>query len=624
MDHFICLIHLSLFREGNNFVTGEIAAVTIILLSVLLLLLCDIISADLVAVIIILTLVLSRILTIEEAFAGFGNPVIITVGALFIICGGLYRTALSSLIGKYLTSLGAGSETRTIATIMAAGAVVSSVMTNVAATAILMPGVIILGQKTGIAPSRLLIPLSYGTILGGTITLVGTQPNLIVSSMLMTTAGREFNFFDFTPIGLTLTVLGIAFMVTVGRHFLPIKPADEKLRRSVSLQELPSIYRLEERLFELKVPEGSILVGKSLQESQVGTQFGINVIGIMKKDKMHRSPRRDDVIQSGDRLLIQGREGDVQNMAFTFELEIHRRGSLRDDEILSREVGVAEIVLPPRSQNAGKQLRDVLLRERYGLTVLAIWRMGKPIRAHLAEEVLQVGDALLVWGPWENIRLLKKFEEFLLVTGPADDGETPRRDKMLIAAALLSGMIFSVVSGILTLPVAALAAAVLMILTRCLTLAEAYKAVEWRVIMIIAGFIPFGDALVKTGLVDVLVKNILFHIGQLGPSFIIGTIFLLSSVLSLFTTNIAAAVLMSPVAINTATACSIKPEILLICVAIGASNGFVSPLAQQANLLVMGPGNYVFKDYIKAGAILSIIVFAAVMVFMPLFWKLYG
>lgn len=599
----------------------ESVIIITILLAALVLLLTDRLSSDLVAVLIILSLIFSRILTIEEAFAGFSSPVIITVGALFIVCGGLQRTGVSALMGNYLASLSGQSEVRTVAAVMAAGALLSSVMTNVAATAILLPGVMTLCLKTKLVPSKILMPLSYATILGGTLTVVGTQPNIIVSSLLRTVPGRELNFFDFTPIGIVLVISGITYMALFGRHLLPLRTVDEKMRDVPEPETLPLIYRLEERLYELKVPDSSRMVGQTLVASGLGSDFGINVIGIMRKDRMQFAPRSRDVIGAGDRLLVQGREADVNRAVEAFGLDIHRKGELRNEEMLSREVGVAEIILPPRSHYLGKPLKDVLIRERFGVTVLAIWRKGRPIRAHLGDETLQFGDALLIRGSWQNLDVLKRADEFIVVSGTGHTDDRGEGGKMLAAAVMLAGMVVTVATGLLALPLAALSAAVLMVLTRCLSLADAYKAIEWRIIILIAGFMPLGTAIVKSGLVDLFVNSILLRVADYGQPPVIGALFLLSSAIALVSTNITAAVLMGPVAMAASESLAMNPEMLLIAVAIGASNGFMTPVAQQANLLVMGPGNYVFKDYVKAGTVLSLLMFAAVMLLMPLFFR---
>lgn len=608
--------------KGQAVLTVEFLVITVILVAAFVVLLTERLSPDMVAVLVILSLVFSRVLTPEEAFAGFGNPVIITVGALFVLCGALHHAGVSGLIGHYLSALSGRSEMQTVAAVMTAGALLSSVMTNVAATAILLPGVMALCRKTGLAPSRLLIPLSYSTILGGTLTVVGTQPNIIVSSLLRTVSGRELNFFAFTPVGITLVIIGIAYMAFLGRHLLPVRAVDEKISSSAEPGALPSIYRLEERLFELRVPAGSRMAGNTLIQSGLGSRFGINVIGIMRKDTIRFSPKRGDVIRADDRLLVQGRENDVSRAVSAFDLEVRRKGMLRREEILSREVGVAEIVLPPRSHYVGKRLQDVLMRERFGVTVLAIWRKGKPIRAHLGEEPLQFGDALLVRGPWEQINLLRKTDEFIVISGSEGESDHSEDGKMVRAAAILTGMIVSVVTGLLALPLAALAAAVLMVLTRCLNLADAYKAIEWRIILVIAGFIPLGTAIVKTGLVDFFVSTILLQAAHYGQPLVIGVLLLFSSAIALISTNITAAILMGPVAVAAAASFGMKPEILLISVAIGSSTGFMTPLAQQANLLVMGPGNYVFRDYLHAGSLLSLLVLIVVMACMPLFFGL--
>jgi len=575
-----------------------------------------------VAILIILILIFSQILTIEEAFAGFSHPIVIAVGALFIISGGLYQTGVATILGRYISRLGGKSEAGIIASIMIVGALLSSVMNNVAATAIMLPGVMVIALKSNRSPSRLLIPLAYATILGGMLTLVGTHPNIIVSQMLDDAVGRPLHFFDFTLIGLTLVVLGILYMIFIGRHSLPDKPVDEKMRQSTTPETLPAIYRLEERLYELRVPKESKLVGKTLAESELGTNYGVNVLGIMRARIRRLAPKRDDKIKAEDRLVVQGREADIKTLISDYGIQIRRKGKVQQEDILSSEIGIAEITLPPRSEYIGKKLADIMLREKYGLTVIAIWRNGRPIRAHLSEATLEFGDALLVRGPWEKIQLLKRTDEFIVLSGVNEDEEPKHRERMWVSVTIMGVMLLMVITRVLPLPLAALTAASLMILTKCLTLAEAYRSIEWRMIILIAGFIPLGNAMMQTGTIDLFVSSVLEPIGAWHPYFILAAMFLFSSAIALITSNISAAILMSPVAMSTATALGISPGILLLAVAIGASNGFMTPVAQQANLLIMGPGNYEFKDYIKVGFGLSVVVFLGVMVFLPLYWPM--
>ncbi len=602
--------------------TLDIAIILGTLFVAFILFLTEKLRVDMVAILIILILIFSQILTIEEAFAGFSHPIVIAVGALFIISGGLYQTGVATILGQYIARLGGKSEAGMIASIMIVGALLSSVINNVAATAIMLPGVMVIALKSNRSPSRLLIPLAYATILGGMLTLVGTHPNIIVSQMLEDAVGRSLHFFDFTLIGLTLVVLGILYMIFIGRHSLPDKPLDEKMRQSTTPETLPSIYRLEERLYELRVSKGSKLVGKTLAESELGTNYGVNVLGIMRARIRRLAPKRDDQIKADDRLVIQGREDDIKKLIADYGIQIRRKGKVQQEDILSSEIGIAEITLPPRSDYIGKTLADVMLREKYGLTVIAIWRNGQPIRAHLGEVTLEFGDALLVRGPWEKIQLLKRTDEFIVLSGVNEDEEPKHRERVWLSLTIMGVMLITVITRVLPLPLAALTAASLMILTKCLTLADAYRSIEWRMIILIAGFIPLGNAMMQTGTIDLFVTTVLEPIGAWHPYFILAAMFLFSSVIALITSNISAAILMSPVAMTTATTLGISPGILLLAVAIGASNGFMTPVAQQANLLVMGPGNYEFKDYIKVGFGLSVVVFIGVILFLPLYWPM--
>ncbi|MFW6137220.1 MAG: SLC13 family permease, partial [Candidatus Aminicenantaceae bacterium] len=401
-------------------------------------------------------------------------------------------------------------------------------------------------------------------------------------------------------------------------RFLPVRPMDTKTRGATPPEKLPSIYRLDERLFELKVLEGKSLAGKSLRKSDLGQRFGINVIGIASFGESRFSPSGKDLIHTGDRLLVQGREEDIEAASRDFGLEVVRREYLKPEELLSEDIGVAELVLPPRSSYVGKTLGDIRMRERLGLTVLGIWRGGRPIRAHLGEERLQFGDALLVRGAWDRIRWLASSEEFIPVSETAVPEQRRPRIKMLTAGGILTAMIAAAASGVLPVSLAALAAAGLMILTRCLDPADAYRAIEWRLVIMIGGFLSLGAAMAKTGLVEVFVAGALIPMANGRELFVLGAVFLLSTLLALAASHITSAVLMIPVALQAAFSLNLDPGTLLIAVILGSSSGFLTPIAQQSNLLVMGAGNYTPADYVKAGLGLSLFVFAAVLVFLPL------
>lgn len=591
---------------------------TAVLAAAIIFLFASKVSADLVAVLIVLALLFSGILNVEETFASFGSPLIVAVAALFVVGGGLERTGLSGLIGRLLARIGGNGEGRAVAVVMAAAALLSSVVTNAAAAAILLPSVMALCRRSGHAPSRLLIPLAYGTILGGTLTIVGSQPNIIAGAALKAASGKDLGFFALTPVGAIATVLGIAVMVAVGRRLLPVRSLDEKIRCAVSPEELPSIYRLEERLFEIFVRPNSPIGGKTLGESDLGRRFGINVVAIIRSGERLFSPTSRDVILSGDRLVVQGREGDLDAASEALGLEVLPRECLEPEDLLSRDMGIAEIVLPPRSPYVGKKLKDIMMRERYGLTALAIWRGGKPIRARLGEEAFHFGDALLVRGPWSRIMSLEASEEFILLSGTGAAVRRAPAAKMILAGGILAAMIATVVLGALSLSQAALAAAALMIVGGCLAPADAYRAVEWRMIVMIGGFLSLGTAMAKTGLIEAFIGGALAPLAASGSIFVLAALFLLATGAALVTSNITSAVLVSPVAVQAASSFGLDPATLLIAVALGASNGFLSPVAQQANLLVMGPGNYTSRDYVRAGALLSALLFAAAVILLPL------
>jgi di/tricarboxylate transporter len=598
-------------------VTPEIALTLGIVIAAIVLFVSERLPVDVVALMIVLALVVTGLLTPAEAFAGFASPAVIAVGAIFVVSGGLFETGVAARMGKLIVSLAGKSEPRLIALLMIGVALLSAAMNNVAATAVLLPVVVGISRQTRIAPSRLLIPLAYGAVMGGTLTLIGTPPNLIVSDLLQARGQAPLGFFEITKAGLPLVIVGTAFMATVGRRLLPDRPREEKLRRTRLPQELFEIYHLPEFLYALDVPADSPVVGRTLAESAVRQDFGLNILGVTRGAGWVIAPEPSEVLRGGDRLLVEG--GPRRLERASKQLGLPSSGATSDEAelLLAGDTGLAEVTLAPRSSFEGRTLKEVGFREKYGLTVLALWRGGEAIERHIADEPLRMGDVLLVQGSWGRFRLLRSEPDLIVLLG---DEAVPRRTKKAPwAVAILLGMVAVVLAGV-PISVAALAAALLILLTGCLRMEEAYRTIEWNVVFVVAGTLPLGMAMEKSGATQWLADVALSPVAGLATGLVLILLFLAAVGLNLAISNSATAVLLAPVAYSIGVSHGLDPRVLVIAVALGSSVAFATPIAHQANLLVMGPGDYRSSDYVRVGLVLTFVALIVVVAALLLFW----
>jgi di/tricarboxylate transporter len=598
--------------------TPQIALTLTILAAAIALFVSERLPADVVSLLAMLGLTLTGLLLPAEALASFANPVVITIGSVFVVSAALFQTGVATRLGRTIVRLAGDSEPRLIAALMIGAALLSGVMNNVAATAVFIPVVIGIGLSTGRAPSRLLLPVSFAAIVGGTLTLIGTPPNLIVSQALTQGGFPPFGFLDVTPIGVLSVLVTILFMVTLGRKWLPDRPLEDKLQRAQLPSQLLDLYRLPERIFTLYVPLNSALVGETLAESGLGREYGLTVLGIIRQSNCQMAPLATEQICAGDRLLTQGGPRRIKQ-AVTAKNLTSSRATVDETELLAGDIGVAEITLTPRSPLAGRTLRELHFRERFGLTVLALWRGGEPVERLISDEPLRQGDAFLVQGPWRKIRLLHRQPGLLVLS---EDEDIPRRTrKVPWAVAILVGMVVAVVANWLPLAVAALAAAVLTVVTGCLQVEEAHNAVEWRVVFLIAGMLALSEAMQKTGAAQWIALTLLSPLTNQGPLAAMAAMFLITAALTLGISNHAAAALVAPIALNVAVSHGFDPHPLLLAVAVGTSAALVTPFAHPSALLVMGPGGYKFRDYVRVGLPLSAVMFVTTLVGLAILWR---
>jgi di/tricarboxylate transporter len=595
---------------------------------------------DVVALIVVVALMLSGLLKPAEAIAGFSNPVVLTIAALFVIGGGVLQTGLAATIGTQILKIAGTNPTRLILTVMLAVALLSAFMSDTGTVAVLLPAVTSLAASARISPSKLLIPLSYGALLGGAATLIGTPPNLIVSDVLRESGAAPFQFFDYTPIGILLIVAGLVFMLTIGRHLLPDHVQAQELQRVETPEEIALRYRLPDNLYRLRVRKASPLAGKTIAEGEFGARFNVNIIEMRRMPESRTmvklgearlvwqadrprgmKPSAEMRFQAEDLLLVQGSSSDVAHLAASWNLGVQPAGAGDDKALANQEAGLAEVVLPPESHLIGKTLTELNFGSRYRLSVLGIQRPGTSEHLNLKTTPLRFGDVLLVQGSWENILALRKHRRDFVVMGQPESMLGPaNRSKAPIAALIMLLMLAGMVGEFLPLTTTSMLAALLMILTRCLTIDEAYGFIDWKSIVLVAGMLPMSTALEKVGLVSLAAGSLTSTLGTLGPIWVLGGLFLATSLFTQVLSNTATAVLIAPLALAAAHNLGIQPQAFLMAVGLAASMAFASPVASPVNTLVMGAGNYRFSDYIKIGTPMLLIGLVIAMLALPLLW----
>ena len=596
---------------------------------------------DVVAIGVMVALMLSGLLTTDEALSGFSNPAVLTIAALFIVGGAVMQTGLADLIGRRILSIAGNSEWRLTAVIMAAVGLMSGFMSDTGAVAVLLPAIVSLAARAKVNPSRLLIPLSFGSLLGGATTLIGTPPNLIVSDLLREEGLEAFGFFDYTPIGLVLFAGGVLFMLSVGRLLLPDRKRVQEVQRVETPEELVDLYRLPDNLFHLRVRRDSSLIGQTVVEADLGRAFHISVLEIqrpgqprslirvggqqlmLQPEELKRLPRETTPIAMDDLLVVQGSSTDVSQAAAHWNLALQPVDVGDERSLIDYEAGIAEILLPPRSSLVGKTLVEARFGSTYNLTVLAINRAGAERDINLKETRLQAGDTLLVQGMWRSIAALKRSRRDFVVMGePEAMAGAPARRRAPLALLVLAGMLILMITNAVSIAAAAMVAALAMILAGCVTIDEAYEAVDWKSIVLIAGMLPMSIALEKVGLVGLVAQGLVGLVGDLGPLAVLAGLFVLTSAFTQVLSNTATTVLIAPIALASARQLDVQPYALLMAVAIAASMAFASPVASPVNTLVMSAGNYRFRDYLKVGGPLLLLALILSVLLLPVLWPL--
>ncbi len=624
--------------------TFEIALVYGILLVTILLFVSERMRLDVVAVLSLLALTLTGVLSPEEALAGFSDPVVLMIAGLFVVGDGLFQTGVARAMGRLPSKLAGDSEVGLLVVIMIMVALLSGFMSSTGTVAVMLPVVMGIAWDRGISPSKLLIPLSVASLMGGMLTLIGTAPNIVVSNHLEAMGREPFGFFTFTPVGGAVAVLGITFMALVGRHLLPDRPApgakvDPGDR--VSVRELADTYDILPNLFQVRIPAGSPLTGRTLAEARLSELYGLTVVDLREapeeegegtthwpprpgRPRKRRRPRSrpalaGERIGDGEILTVQG---PPDGMA---RLVAEQGVALLDDaegeaDVASLETGIAEVLLTPRSRMLGHTLKEVRFRDRYRVSVVGIKRLGTLIDGDLREVELRFGDTLLVKGPWRQIRILgRESRDFVVALAPEemDDALRPHH-RAPIAVGVMGAMMLVMSFGIVPAVTAVLLAAVAMVLTRCVSVEDAYRSINWESVVLIAGILPMATALEITGGMALIVSALGSVLAEAGPLLLLGALFLLTSALSQVISNTATTVLLAPIAYQLAVGSGYAPEPFMMGIAVAASTAFATPVASPVNTLVLGPGGYQFGDFFKVGVALQVLILILTLAVVPL------
>jgi di/tricarboxylate transporter len=596
--------------------TPHLLITLIITGAAMVLLLTERLRADLVALLVVVALGTSGVLTAEETFSGFSRSAVITLLAIFIMAAGLERTGITRRVGDLLVRVAGTSEQRLVVTVMLAGAFLSLAMNNIAAAAVLLPAVSGAAKRSGVNPSRLLMPLAFGTILGGMATLL-TTANIVVSSLLRDRNLPGFGLLDFAPVGLPIVAAGIAYMALWGRRLLPTRSPVE-LYEDMQRQEesLAEVYHLGETLARAGVPAGSPLVGQTLAGSRLRETHGVNVLAIEREGRVLRAPSADQELRAEDVLLLTGEFAEPGA-----GLDPLPPRHWRERDLESRSVVLVEAVLSPRSALIGRTLRETRFRDRYGMSVLAIWRAGRSLRTGLTDLPLQLGDGLLLQGERGRLPVLRAEPDLIVLDRGVDEPPPSRRRGWLALTVMISTLVTATVTH-LGIGEVMLGGALVMILTGALTMDDAYQAIEWRSIFLVAGMLPLGTAMTKTGAADLITHGVLAVLGGWGPLAILAGLIVLAILLNQAMSGAAVAAVMAPIAIQTAQRIGAEPRAFAMGIALACSFSFLTPLGSPVNILVMGPGGYTFRDYFRVGLPLALLLLAVVLGLLPLIWPL--
>ena len=615
--------------------TKAIETIAILLLSVFFFI-SGKVRSDIVALCALVTLIVLGILTPEEALSGFSSTVIIMMVGLFVVGGAIFQTGLAKMISSKLMKLAGHSETKLFLLVMLVTSFMGAFVSNTGTVAIMIPIVVSMAMSVKMNPSRLLMPLAFASSMSGMMTLIGTPPNLVINDELVKNGFDGLGFFTFLPVGLICIVVGTVILLPLSKKYLskPGALSGASASSGKSLKELVKEYGIANSLHRLQVNSTSLLVGKIIGELDIRKTYGLNIIevrhiersqrNLLAKNVVQQAADSDTVLREDDILYVSGNDEQVAAFSQKYLLEIVQSDDSGANKGLDfYDIGVAEIVVMSSSSVVNKTIKEVEFRTKYNVSVLGICRKNKYILQGIADEVIHVGDVLLVQGTWDNIANLEKENtEWIVVGRPLEEAAKVTLDyKAPVAAVIMLAMIAVMVFDFIPIaPVTAvMIAGLLMVLSGCFRNVEAaYKTINWESIVLIAAMMPMSVALQKTGVSDLISKSLVSSLGGYGPILLLAGIYFTTSLMTMFISNTATAVLMAPIAMSSAVSVGVSPVPFLFAVTLGASLCFASPFSTPPNALVMPAGQYKFSDYIKVGLPLQIILGIVMILVLPL------
>jgi di/tricarboxylate transporter len=564
--------------------------------------------ADIITLLLLVALVGSGVLTTAEAFEGFSSDIIIILGSIFVISGALQETGLLDAIGERLVRLGQAGSKRVLLLLMGSAASISAFMNNTTVAAMLVPPVIGMARNAKTSPSRLLMPLAFASILGGTCTLIGTSTNVAVSGYIAKSQLQPLGLFEIAPIGLVIVTVGIAYMVLIGQRFLP----DHR-------EESPAAaYALRDYLSEIVVLPASPLIGQtSVKWELSGLDF--RILSLIRGDEK-LAPDSQVLIEQGDTLLVEGQVDTLMKMKKVEGIEIRGKLDLDKLQLGKTTLKIVEVLIAPYSNLIGRTLKQANFSKRFGLLVLAIHRRGQPLREKIGDVPLLLGDLLLVEGPADRVEMLRGAGGLVILDEHRRPGGETR--KGLYVACAFAAAVGAGALGWVPLPIAFLGAALVAVLLRCISIEKARAVIDLRLLLLIGGMTAFGTAMEKTGAAAMLAHWVVAALSPLGVMSVMGGFFVLTVVLTQPMSNAAAALVVLPVAMSAARALGVQERTFAIAIMLAASISFVAPL-EPACILVYGPGRYRFLDFVKVGGGLTLILIPIVLLLIPVFWPLY-
>ncbi|MEX0604724.1 MAG: SLC13 family permease [Marinobacter sp.] len=565
---------------------------------------------DVVAMLALLVIAVAGLVPADSIFSGFGHPAVITVAAVLVISQGLVNAGVVDAIARFLGKVGNNPVVQ-VSTLTLVVSLCSGFMNNVGALALLMPVAIWMSRQGGHSPSLLLMPLAFGSLLGGTMTLIGTPPNIIIASYRKSAGEAPFAMFDFLPVGVAITLAGVAFIALVGWRFTPHRKDSDDGK---------DLFSVGDYITEVRIPEGAEAASRTLHNllKKVEKDADIAVLGLIRDEHRELAPSTFEVLRAGDILLVQADTDSLQQLLDTAGLELADEGDREDNNLGEGDVALQEVVITTDSQLIGRTSNRLNLRERHGMNVIAVARQGHRIKERVGNIRFRAGDILLVQGPEEALA------EALSTLGCLPLAErglrigSPRRT--IMATGLFAVALITIVSGWLSAPVALVGAAVAMVIVGLLTTTEAYRSIDWSIIVLLAAMIPVGQALETTGGAKLIADQMLVVGGDLPVAGMLALIMVGTMLLSNVVNNAAAAIIVAPIAISLSNQLDLSVDPVLMAVAIGASCAFLTPIGHQSNALVMEPGGYHFGDYWRLGLPLSILVTAVAVPMIMLVW----